>query len=83
MHEIFLHHQAADKNDSINASSKPATTSMPTALHEPIAFSLMITPEQASLQLAALTVDIDRRPRIFPSQMSLASLVLLLIVVSC
>jgi len=61
MHEIFLHHQAADENDSMNASGEP-TTSRPAALHEPIAFSLMIAPQQAcNLQLAALTVDIKAR----------------------
>ena len=53
------------------------------ALSEPVVFSLIIIPQQAcNLQRAASTVEIDFRPRISSSQMSLASLMLFLIVVS-
>jgi hypothetical protein len=45
MHETFLHHQAADKSDSINASGM-LTTSRP-AMSQPVAFILIIAPQQA------------------------------------
>jgi hypothetical protein len=62
MIEIFLHHQAADKNVSINASGKP-TTSMQ-ALPKPVVFSQLDKYTTTSLQLAASTVEIPLRPRI-------------------
>ena len=79
MHKIFLHHQAADKNDSMNASGKPTTSRQ--ALPKPVVFSQLDNHTTTSLQLSASTVEIPLRPRISPSQMSLACLVLLLIVV--
>ena len=79
MFEIFLHHQAAAKNVSINASGKP-TTSMQ-ALPEPVVFSQLDNYTTTSLQLAASTVEIPLRPRIWPSQMLLASLLVVLLIV--